>query len=106
MSGVSLSTGLASGADYRPLITQLMEIEAQPQTLLKNQLTTAQSQASALRQVNTNFAALASAAKALTVATAWGAAKATSSSSAVTATATTGAATGSLSFSVDQLATP
>src|SRR3954447_23363060 len=105
MRGVSGGNGLVSGTDYTTMITQLMAIEAQPQTLLKNQLTTAQSQASALRQVNTNFAALASPAQALTVATAWGAAKATSSSSAVTATATTSAATGSLSFSVDQLAT-
>ena len=106
MSGVSVGTGLASGTDYTTLITQLMEIEAQPQTLLKNQLTATQSQASGLRQINTNFAALANAAKALTVATAWTAAKATSSSSAVTATAATGAATGSLTFSVDQLASP
>ncbi|WP_138735366.1 flagellar filament capping protein FliD [Modestobacter excelsi] len=106
MSGVSLSTGLASGTDYSTLITQLMEIEAQPQTLLRNQLSAAQDQAKDLRRVNTNFAALASAAKALTVASAWTAAKATSSSSAVTATAATGAAAGSLTFSVDQLASP
>src|SRR5215207_5355771 len=106
MSGVSVGTGLASGTDYTTLISQLMQIEAQPQTLLKNQLAATQSQANGLRQVNTGFAALASAAKALTVATAWTAAKATSSSSAVTATATTGAAAGSLTFSVDQLATP
>jgi flagellar hook-associated protein 2 len=106
MSGVSVGTGLASGTDYTTLISQLMDIEAQPQTLLKNQLTATQNQAKGLRQINTGFAALASAAKALTVATAWTAAKATSSSSAVTATATTGAAAGSLTFSVDQLATP
>jgi flagellar capping protein FliD len=106
MSGVSVGTGLASGTDYTTLITQLMDIEAQPQKLLQNQLTAAQNQAKGLRQVNTGFAALASAAKALTVATAWTAAKATSSSSAVTATAATGAAAGSLTFSVDQLATP
>src|SRR3954463_1941570 len=104
MSGVSVGTGLVSGTDYTTMITQLMAIEAQPQDLLKNQLATAQSQASALRQVNTSMAALASAAKAVTAATAWTAAKAASSSSAVTATAGTGAATGSLTCSVDQLA--
>ncbi|WP_222265383.1 flagellar filament capping protein FliD [Modestobacter marinus] len=105
MSGMSVSVGLASGTDYKSLVNQLMQIEAQPQTLLKNRLATAQSQASALRQVNTNMAALAGAAKAVTAAAAWTAAKATSSSSAVTASAATGAAPGSLTFAVDRLAT-
>jgi flagellar hook-associated protein 2 len=100
-----MGTGLTSGIDYSTMITQLMQIEAQPQNLLKTQLATVQSDASAMRQVNTAFAALGSAAQALTKAAAWNPAKATSSSTTVAASASAGAQAGSLSFSVDRLAT-
>ena len=45
MAGMSVSTGLVSGIDYDTMITQLMQVEANPQTLLKQQLsaTTAES---------------------------------------------------------------
>src|SRR4051795_2644984 len=100
-----MGTGLSSGIDYSTMITQLMQIEAQPQTLLKSQLSDVQDKASALRQVNTAFAALGSAAQALTKAGAWNPAKATSTSTTVAATASAGAQPGSLSFTVNQLAT-
>jgi flagellar hook-associated protein 2 len=100
-----MGTGLTSGIDYSTMITQLMQIEAQPQALLKNQLSAAQGKASALRSVNTAFASLGSAAQALTKAAAWNPAKATSSSGTVAATASAGAQAGTLSFTVDQLAT-
>jgi len=100
-----MGTGLTSGIDYSTMITQLMQIEAQPQNLLKNQLSDVRDKASALRSVNTAFASLGSAAQALTRATAWNPAKASSSSSTVAATASSGAQAGTLSFTVDQLAT-
>ena len=104
MAGVSMGTGLTSGIDYSTMITQLMQIEAQPQALLKTQLTATNAQAAAYRQANTDFAALSSAAQALTKAGAWTAAKATSSDSSVSASAASGAASGSVTFTVDTLA--
>src|SRR4051794_18369405 len=99
-----MGTGLTSGIDYSTMITQLMQIEAQPQTLLKSKLSDVQSKATALRSVNTAFATLGSAAQNLTSATAWNPAKATSSSSTVSASASAGALAGSLTFTVDKLA--
>jgi flagellar hook-associated protein 2 len=104
MAGVSMGTGLTSGIDYSSMISQLMQIEAQPQTLLKGQLTNTQTDAAAYRDINSSFAAIASAAAALTKPETWTTARATSSSTSVTATATTGAQTGSVSFTVDRLA--
>ncbi|NYJ06342.1 flagellar filament capping protein FliD [Petropleomorpha daqingensis] len=99
-----MGTGLTSGIDYTTMITQLMQIEAQPQQLLQSKLADVQKQAAALRQVNTSFATLGSAAQALTKAAAWNPAKATSTSSTVSASASAGALAGSLSFTVDKLA--
>jgi len=98
-----MGTGLTSGIDYSTMITQLMQIEAQPQQLLQSKLVTVQKQASALRQVNTAFATLGSAAQSLTKAAAWNPAKATSTSTTVSASASAGALAGSLTFSVDKL---
>jgi flagellar hook-associated protein 2 len=108
-SAVSTSTssvsGLVSGMDTTTLISQLMQIEAQPQTQLKTQLANTQTDAAAYRDINTSFAALATAAGALTQAASWGLTKASSSDTSITATTTAGAASGSLSFTVDRLAT-
>jgi flagellar hook-associated protein 2 len=104
MAGMSVSTGLISGMDTGSLITQLMQIEANPQTLLKTRLTDTQADATAYRAINTKFDALRTAAEALTKATAWAAAKATSSATTVTATASADATPGSLTFSVTALA--
>ena len=99
-----MGTGLTSGIDYSTMITQLMQIEAQPQQLLQSKLADVQKQASALRQVNTSFATLGSAAQALTKAAAWNPVKATSTTTTVSASASAGALAGSLTFSVDKLA--
>jgi flagellar hook-associated protein 2 len=96
--------GLASGIDTTSIISQLMQIESQPQTLLRTQLTTSQNQAAAYRDINSLFAALTTAADALTQSSSWNLTKATSSSTSVSATATAGAQAGTLSFSVDKLA--
>ena len=105
MAGMSVSTGLVSGIDYDTMIGQLMQVEANPQTLLKQQLSATNADATAYRAVNTRFDALRTAAAALTDATSWNATKATSSSTTVTATSQASAASGSLTFSVDTLAT-
>lgn len=105
MAGMSLSTGLISGMDTGGLVNQLMQIEANPQTLLKQRLSSTQSQATAYRAVNTRFDALRSAAEAVTKDTAWSPVKASSSTSSVSVTAATGASTGSVTFTVDNVAT-
>jgi len=103
--GVSIGTGLTSGIDYTTLISSLMEIEAKPQTLLKTQLTDAQTDAAAYRSINTAFAALATSASALTGTNFTAARTASSTSSAVTATAGSTAVVGSsVSFTVKSLA--
>ena len=105
MAGTSSVSGLASGLDTTSIISQLMDIEKQPQKLLSTKLSTAQVKASAYRAINTSFAALQTAAQKVTAASTWASTKATSSSTTVTATAGATAQTGSLSFTVKQLAT-
>lgn len=97
--------GLVSGLDTTGIISQLMQLQAVPQNRLKTALSTEQGALSALQSVNTRFAGLQTAAEKLQQAATWGAAKATSSSSSVTATAAPGALSGSVTFSVSQLAT-
>ena len=101
---ISTGTGLSSGIDYTTMISQLMQIEARPQTLLRIQLAGVQTDAGAYREVNGAFAALVSAAKAVQDPATWSATKATSSSDAVSTSSKPGAATGSLTFTVDELA--
>lgn len=97
--------GLVSGLDTTSLINSLMQLEAAPQAVLKQKSSTAQSLVSALQALNVKVASLAENAAAAAKATSWDAYRATSSSSAVTATTTAGAQAGSLSFSVDSVAT-
>ena len=97
--------GLISGLDTSSLITQLLQAEAAPQTALKTRLSKAQISASAYRTVNTTFAAIRSAAEALTTTSLTAAHKATSSSPNVTATAGSTAVPGStMTFYVEKLA--
>src|SRR4051794_40312028 len=105
MAGVSMGTGLTSGIDYTTMITQLMQIESQPQTQLKTQLSSTKTDATAYRDINSAFAALGSAAQALMNPSTWGSVTATASSNAVTASAAAGAQPGIVSFTVDSLAT-
>jgi flagellar hook-associated protein 2 len=98
-------SGLVSGLDTSTIISQLMQIEAQPQTNLKTKLTSTQSAVTAYQGLNTKFQALLSAAKTVQDSATWGARAATSSDSSVAASATAGALGGSLTFTVNQLAT-
>lgn len=105
MASTSSISGLVSGLDTASIVSQLMQIEARPQVLLKSQLTTAQSTARALREVNTSLATLSSAAQALTGTGTFTARTATSSNQDVTASATVAAQAGSsITFSVTALA--
>jgi flagellar hook-associated protein 2 len=96
--------GLVSGMDTTTIISQLMQIESQPQTLLKTQLTTSQNQAAAYRDINSLFASLTTAADALTQTSSWNLTKATTSDTSVAASASAGAQAGTVTFSVDKLA--
>jgi flagellar hook-associated protein 2 len=107
MTSVTTVDGLVSGMQTSSIISQLMQIEAQPQTNLKNQVTSENKIISSYQSVNTKMAALKTAAEALTSSvtnTAWQAVTTTSSSTAVTASAVPGTAPGSLTFDVKQLA--
>ncbi|GAA0917313.1 flagellar filament capping protein FliD [Virgisporangium aurantiacum] len=96
--------GLVSGLDTTNMIKQLMQVEAVPQNQLKTKISVQNKAVTAYQAVNTKLAALATAAKAVSSAETWGAAKTTSSSDAAIVTAKAGTPTGSLSFTVDAVA--
>jgi flagellar hook-associated protein 2 len=96
--------GLVSGLDTTNMINQLMQVEAIPQTQIKNKISVQNKAITAYQAVNTKLAALATAAKAVGTTETWGAAKTTSSSDAVIVTAKAGTPTGSLTFKVDSVA--
>ena len=97
--------GLVSGLDTTTIISQLMQLERQPQTRLKTKQATVESAIGALRNLNTKFLAVTTAAGKLMDSKGWAPATATSSDATkVAVTATAGAAQGSLSFGVKQLA--
>jgi flagellar capping protein FliD len=96
----------SSGLDTASIVSQLMEVESNPQTLLKNQLISVKADAAAYRALNTRFDALRSAAAALT-GTALTTARTTTvtGTGIATASASTTAVTGSsITFSVTSLA--
>jgi flagellar hook-associated protein 2 len=104
MSSMYIS-GLVSGLNTQQIISSLMQAEAIPQQQLQQQLSTEQGIVSAYQGLNTQCAAIGTAAGALTSGgTAWAATAATSSSSTVTATSTSGAMPGQLTFDVTQVA--
>lgn len=96
--------GIVSGLDTASIISQLMQLEAQPQSRLKSRVTTEQSAVNALQALNTKLAGLAIKAGDLSKMSAWTETTATSSSEHVTATTQPGAAAATLSFTVDALA--
>jgi flagellar hook-associated protein 2 len=106
MASTSSIGGLVSGLDTTSIVSSLMQLEAQPQTLLKNRLSTEQTTVSSLQGLNAKFASLSTKAAALDTPAAWATLNATSSSSAVTATAGSTATPGALSFTVLNTAAP
>lgn len=99
--------GLSSGLDTASIIDQLMQLEATSQGKLKSQVTSKQSEVTALQGVNNKLAALVTSAKALgtgSTSTVWSSLQATSSSTAVSVTARSSAAPGNISVGVTQTA--
>ncbi|WP_449063938.1 flagellar filament capping protein FliD [Planomonospora algeriensis] len=96
--------GLVSGLSTSSLISQLMQVEAAPQTQLRTKVTAQEKVQSSYQSINTRLAALKTAAEAMFADATWTGSKASSSSAAVTAVGTTGAAAATLKFDVDRLA--
>ena len=96
--------GLVSGLDTATIISQLMQIEAQPQSRLKARVSTEQTAVNALQALNTKLSTLATKAGELAKASGWGASTATADNTKVTATAAAGATPATLTFQVVQTA--
>ncbi|MET4094886.1 flagellar filament capping protein FliD [Arthrobacter sp. UYCu712] len=101
--GISLD-GLASGLDTTALIASLMQVEAIPQTQLKNKSYEIQSMVSALQGLNSKVAALASQATAAAKPGALELYSASTSSDKVAVSTTAAAKAGSIDFTVTKLA--
>jgi flagellar hook-associated protein 2 len=98
--------GLVSGLSTSSLISQLMTVEAAPQTRLKSKVTTAQTVAASYQSVNAQVAGLKTAADTLGQLSTWRGISTTSTSPSVTATALTGTngSAGTTTFDVKALA--
>ncbi len=103
MTGIQLP-GLATGLDSASLIASLMQLYAAPENVIKAKITTDNSKISDLQFLNTEIAALKTAADANAKPAALAAFTTSASSSAITATAGSGATPGSIDISVTQLA--
>ncbi|MHB1139050.1 MAG: flagellar filament capping protein FliD [Microthrixaceae bacterium] len=98
--------GLVSGLDTTQIIESLMAIERQPQVAMVARQTTAKNQLDAYKSIRDKMAALGTAATNLATASKWNARTATSSSpSTATVSSTSTGSLGSLTFTVDRLAT-
>lgn len=104
MASTSVS-GLVSGLDTSTIISQLMQLEAKPQTTLKTRVSTEQKVVTALQALNTKLAGIAAKAAELGRTTSWSPAKATSDNPLVTVKTTTGATPGSFTLDVTGPAT-
>lgn len=103
MAGMAVD-GLISGINTTEMISQLMQLEAAPQTLLKGKVTKAESFVSALQSLNTKLSSLEDAAAKAALPASWQAVKASSSATSVTTSAAASTLPSSISFSVDQVA--
>jgi len=105
MAGSLGVDGLSSGLNTTQIISQLIAIERRPQQLLQTRQSTLNQRLAALRSINTKLTSMSTAAGELAKATGWDRYAATSSNSdVVTARTGSGAAGGSLTFTVDNLA--
>lgn len=104
MANASIS-GLVSGLDTATIISQLMQLEARPQAMLKTRMGVDQKAYTSLQALNAKLATIATKAADLVKLNQWSPSTATSNNDKVMTTATTGATPGSLTFTVDRLAT-
>lgn len=98
--------GMISGLKTSELINQLMQVEAMPQTMLKQKVTTTQAFITALQGLNTRVSSLADVAKTAAKPESWQATTASSSATSVKVTTSAGSQPSTLSFTVDRLAKP
>ena len=99
------ASGLGSGLDINSLVSQLMAVERQPLTTMARKEASFQAKLSAFGQIKGSLSSLQTAANALNDAAKFSATKATVGSDAgFTASTNTGAAAGSYSVQVEQLA--
>jgi flagellar hook-associated protein 2 len=106
MSGASFSAlGIGSGLDLQSIVQALVTSYSQPQTELKNEVTTHQALVTQYQTLNTKFTAIQTAAESLNINYDWEAKTASSSSTSVNASATNAATAGSFTFQVNRLAT-
>src|ERR687889_1556548 len=97
-------TGLASGLDSATIVSQLMQLEAQPQARLKTQLAGEQSSVKSLQDLNAKLAALVTEAGKLAAGNGWSPVKVTTSDPGVTVAGTEGAVPAGLNLTVTSLA--
>jgi flagellar hook-associated protein 2 len=98
--------GLASGFDWQSLVSQLVQAQRAPETLLEDQQTTMQTQNTALGTIKTALQTLQTDVTTLSNPSFFDSVTATSSDTTLaTATAAQGTAPGTYSFDVTQLAT-
>lgn len=97
-------SGLSSGLDTATIVTQLMQLEAAPQTRLKSRVSTEKSAITTLQTLNTKVALLTSKAEALAKPAAWDTVKTTSSNAALSVTASASAGKVSLTATVTSIA--
>ena len=104
MAGTQSVSGLVSGLDTTSIISQLMQLESQPQQALKTKQSATQSLVTALQSLNTKVSSLGDAATKAATATSWQALTASSTDTSVTATASSGGDPTSITFAVDTTA--
>jgi len=100
MASISFG-GLVSGLDTGAIIDSLMNVEALPQTLLKNKVTAQTQDLTAMRALNTKLSALVDAAKAAAKPDAFSLYTATSSDKSVTVTTSKEATAGTFDVAVE-----
>jgi flagellar hook-associated protein 2 len=96
--------GMISGLDTATMINQLMQLEARPQTLLKNKVSSTQTLVSALQALNTRIADLGKTATETGKANALSIYSGKSSSEKVSVTTSQGASAGAIDVEVVELA--
>ena len=92
--------GLVSGLDTATIISQLMQLEARPQTMLKSRVSTAERAVTALQTLNSKLATLVTTAAELSKGPTWQPMVAASSQPAVTVTAGSGAVPATFTLTV------
>src|ERR1700722_3917033 len=106
MSAISSGVGLVSGINYQALITALVSVDAQPETVVKSQITNTQEEQQAFGTLSSDLSGLQTIGNTLALPQTFQAATTTSSDpNTLTATAAEGAAVGSYQFQVAQLVT-